>query len=142
MNNMKDFLRDFGYFGVGAAALVVETGVKAVNTLVKKGKKTLRDNQDTVDEIKRKAKEAGQRFKDVVEKATSAPAEEKPSAEEPSVVKPVTPDAIYHTDEPVPPEVPVPEEPTVEPIECPDVPTPEEPIMTDVPEDPEETING
>ena len=136
MNNMKDFLRDFGYFGVGAAALVVETGVKAVNALVKKGKKTLRDNQDTVDEIKRKAKEAGQRIKDAVDRATSAP--EDASSDD----APVAPDVIYHTDEPIPPEAPVPEEPTVEPIECPDVPTPEEPAMTDVPEDPEETING
>ena len=136
MSDMKDFLRDLGYFGVGAAALVVETGAKAVNALVKKGKKTLSDNQDTVDEIKRKAKEAGQRIKDAVEKATAAPEDE--SIDD----APVAPDVIYHTDEPVPPEVPLPEEPTVEPVECPDVPTPEEPAMTDVPEVPEETING
>ena len=103
MSDMKDFLRDLGYFGVGAAALVVETGAKAVNALVKKGKKTLSDNQDTVDEIKRKAKEAGQRIKDAVEKATSAPEDES------SDDAPVAPDVIYHTDEPIPPEVPIPE---------------------------------
>ena len=133
MSDLKDFFRDLGYFGVGAAALLVETGSKAVNALVKKGKKTLEDNQETVHEIKRKAAQAGERIKDALEKATSAP--EEPSVEE----GPVTPDAVYRTDEPVPEEPivaePEVEEPTVE------APIVEEPIVEE-PEKPEETANG
>lgn len=133
MSDLKDFFRDLGYFGVGAAALLVETGSKAVNALVKKGKKTLEDNQETVDEIKRKAAQAGERIKDALEKATSAP--EEPSVEE----GPVTPDAVYRTDEPVPEEPivaePEVEEPTVE------APIVEEPTVEE-PQKPEETANG
>ena len=142
MSDMKDFLRDLGYFGVGAAAVIVETGAKAVKALVRKGEKTLNDNQDTVDELKRRAKEAGERIKEAMEKA-AAPAEPEVSTPD----EPVTPDAIYHTDEPVPEEVPDVEEPVVEdPIV--DVPVVEEPITqpeSELPaeeEKPEETING
>ena len=133
MSDMKDFLRDVGYFGVGAAAVVVEAGGKVVNALVKKGKKTLEDNQETVDEIKRQAKKAGERIKDAVDRATSAP--EEPPVEE----GPVTPDAIFRTDEPVPVE-----EPELVPVEEP-VATPVEGPVTDPtekPEKPEETVNG
>lgn len=131
MSDLKDFFRDFGYFSVGAAAVIIETGSKAVNALVKKGKKTLSDNQDTVDEIKRKAKAAGERLKDAVEKATSAPEDD-----------PTTPDAIYHTDEPIPEEPEVVEPEVAEPvIEVPEVtePVTEDPEGTQRPED---TVNG
>ena len=134
MSDMKDFLRDVGYFGVGAAAVVVEAGGKVVKALVKKGKKTLEDNQETVDEIKRQARKAGERIKDAVDRATSAP--EEPPVED----GPVAPDAIYHTDEPVPMEEPIVEEPAVEEpiVEAPIV---EEPTVEE-PEKPEETVNG
>lgn len=129
MSDMKNFLRDVGYFGVGAAAVLVETGAKAVKALVRKGEKTMRDNQDTVDEIKRRAKEAGERIKDAVERATAQPEE---SAED----GPVAPDAFYHTDEPVPPEEPTVEEPAVdEPVvEEPVDQAPEAPIEEENPE--------
>lgn len=137
MSDLKDFMRDLGYFSVGAAAVIVEAGGKVVKSLVKKGEKTLRDNQDTVDELKRKAKAAGERIKEAVDKATSAPEEA-----EPEVDAPVVPDAIYHTDEPVP------EEPAPVDVPTVDIPTvetpepPEEPTVADIPEKPEETING
>lgn len=149
MSDLKDFLRDLGYFGVGAAAVIVETGSKAVKALVRKGEKTLRDNQETVDDIVRKAKEAGERFKDAVEKAAAPSEEEKSAADEPVEEGPVAPDAIYRTDEPVPQEEPTVEEPAVEEpaVEEPIVEEPavEEPIAAEIPEDeekPEETING
>ena len=132
MSDLKDFMRDLGYFSVGAAAVIVEAGGKVVKSLVKKGEKTLRDNQDTVDELKRKAKAAGERIKEAVDKATSASEEA-----EPEVDAPVVPDAIYRTDKPVP------EEPA--PVDVPTVETPEppeEPTVADIPEKPEETING
>ncbi len=69
MSDIKDFLRDVGYFGVGAAAVILEAGGKAVKSLVKKGAQTLHDNQETVDELKRKAQELGDKVKDSVEKA-------------------------------------------------------------------------
>ena len=137
MSDLKNFFRDLGYFSVGAAAVLVETGSKAVGTLVKKGKKTLSDNQDTVDAIKRKASQAGERIKDALEKVTTAPEESDLDAD------PAAPDAIYHTEEPVPVEEPCPEEPVVtEPtVEKPEV---QEPII-EVPEEtvkPEDTVNG
>ncbi len=75
MSDIKDFLRKAGYFGVGAAAYIVEAGGKAIKCLVRKGETTLRDNQDTVDEIKRKAKELGEKVKDAAEKAADKAAE-------------------------------------------------------------------
>lgn len=123
MNDMKNFLRDVGYFGVGAAAVLVEAGGKAIKCLVRKGEKVLTDNQDTVDEIKEKAKEAGERIKAAVKDLTekpeptveAAPAEEIPveaeitenepaeteiAEDEPAEESPVVPDAIYRTEEP------------------------------------------
>ena len=137
MSDLKNFFRDLGYFSVGAAAVLVETGSKAVGALVKKGKKTLSDNQDTVDAIKRKASQAGERIKDALEKVTTAP--EEPDLDE----DPTSPDAIYHTEEPVPVEEPCPEEPVVtEPtVEKPEV---QEPVIEDPEETvkPEDTVNG
>ena len=147
MSDVKKFLRDLGYFGVGAAAVIVETGSKAINALVRKGEKTLRDNQDTVDDIVRKAKEAGERIKDAVEKA-AAPSEEEPTVDEPAVDEPaaegpVAPDAIYRTEEPVPPAEPAVEEPAApEEPASPEEPVPSEEPVPDEPEKPEETING
>ena len=54
--NLKHIIRDIGYFGVGAAAALVEAGGKAAQALVRKGEQTLQDNQDTVDDLKRRAK--------------------------------------------------------------------------------------
>lgn len=130
MNDLKNILRDIGYFGVGAAAVILEVGGKAVKRLVEKGEKTLRENQDTVDDLKRKAKDLGDKVKDAVEKATKPeePTVEEPIVEEPTVEepiveepiaeasecpcepkcdepdRPVAPDVIYHTSEPVPEE--------------------------------------
>lgn len=126
MSDMKNILRDVGYFSIGAAAVLVEAGSKAVKCLVRKGEATLRDNQDTVDDLKRKAKDLGEKAKSAVEKATAKP--EKPpvdasqltpearaelrrqldeadaayeadaASEESDPVRPVAPDVIYHTD--------------------------------------------
>ena len=144
MNDMKNFLRDVGYFGIGAAAVLVEAGGKVVKSLVRKGEKVLTDNQDTVDDLKEKAKQAGERIKAAVQELSKkeeipeaempeveAPEIEVPEAEIPEVEgpevesvsapeAPVVPDVIYRTDEPVPAE--------------------EAPADPD--ESPEETING
>ncbi|MGN1368533.1 MAG: hypothetical protein ACI4WX_06680 [Aristaeellaceae bacterium] len=133
MSDVKDFLRDVGYFSVGAAAVIVEAGDKAIKCLVRKGEKTLRDHQDTVDELKRKAKDAGEKIKDAAQKAVvkpeSAPADGASpvdaaamSAEERAELRrqldeadaadaqPAAPDAVYHTSEPLPEEDAVDEE--------------------------------
>lgn len=114
MSDLKNILRDIGYFGVGAAAVILEAGGKAVKSLVRKGEKVLTDNQDTVDELKEKAKAAGERIKAAVKDLTEKPeptveatpvAEEpvvdEPTVEEPTVEEPVVPDAIYRSGEPV-----------------------------------------
>ena len=72
MSDVKKVLRDIGYFGVGTAAALVEAGAKAVKTLVRKGEKTLSENQDAVDDLKRKAKDAGEKLKDAGEKLKDA----------------------------------------------------------------------
>ena len=74
MSSVKNFLRDVGYFGVGAAVLLAEAGSKAVNSLVRKGETTLRENQDAVDNLKRKARDLGSKVKTAAEKATRKPA--------------------------------------------------------------------
>lgn len=145
MSDLKKFLRDAGYFGVGAAAVIIEAGGKAVKSLVRKGEETLRENQDTVDEIKRKAKEAGEKIKDAARKATAKPEsamdasamspEERAElrrqldAADEAAAQPVAPDAIYHTDEPAPAE----EAPAEEILA-------EETLAED--QKPEETVNG
>jgi polyhydroxyalkanoate synthesis regulator phasin len=68
MSDMKNILRDIGYFGVGAAAVIIEAGAKAGKALIRKGEKTLRDNQDTVDDLKRKARDLGEKVKASMEK--------------------------------------------------------------------------
>ena len=73
MSDWKNILRDAGYFSVGAAAVLWEAGGKAVKSLVRKGEETLRDNQDTVDELKRKAREFGGKVKDAAQKAAAKP---------------------------------------------------------------------
>jgi polyhydroxyalkanoate synthesis regulator phasin len=132
MSDMKNILRDIGYFGVGAAAVIIEAGAKAGTALIRKGEKTLRDNQDTVDDLKRKARDLGEKVKASMEKAKAenppvdaaamTPEErdalrrqldeadavceesvcEEPVCEEPVCEEPVIPDVIYHTDAPAP----------------------------------------
>lgn len=149
MNDMKNFLRDVGYFGIGAAAVLVEAGSKVVKSLVRKGEKVLTDNQDTVDDLKEKAKQAGERIKAAVQelsKKEEIPAEDIPEAEMPEVEAPEieVPEAEI-------PEVEVPEAESVSAPEAPvvpdviyrtDEPVPAEEAPADPDESPEETING
>lgn len=132
MSDMKNILRDIGYFGVGAAAVIIEAGAKAGKALIRKGEKTLRDNQDTVDDLKRKARDLGEKVKASMEKtkaenppvdaasmtpeerdalrrqldeadaACEEPVCEEPVCDEPVCEEPVIPDVIYHTDAPAP----------------------------------------
>ncbi|MBQ7139617.1 MAG: hypothetical protein IJO39_11570 [Clostridia bacterium] len=120
MSDLKNILKDIGYFGVGAAAVILEAGGKAVKCLVRKGAKIIEENQDTVDEMKQKAKEAGEKIKEAVQdlnKKDEAPEVETPEADEPTADEPavdepvvdepiadepVTPDVIYRTEESVP----------------------------------------
>ena len=140
MSNIKHFLRDVGYFGVGAAAAILEVGSKAVKALVTKGEKTLQDNQETVEELKRKTRELGDRMKATVEKASQKAAPVDAAAMTPEeraelrrqldeadqAVEPVAPDVICHAEEPAEPAEP--DEPDVE-----DVPGPAEPVVQEPP---------
>lgn len=147
MSNLKNILRDVGYFSVGAAAVLLEAGSKAAKALVRKGEKTLRDNQDTVDDLKHKAKVLAEKAKDALEKATTS--------EEPAVEEPVVTESTV--DEPTA-DAPAVDEPTVDAPECPckpqcdeprpvapdviyhaDAPASEEPDSAD---DPQNTVNG
>lgn len=73
MSKLNDILRDVGYASVGAAAVLVEGCGKGVKALVRKGEKTLRENQDTVDDLKRRARDLGEKAKSAAKKATPKP---------------------------------------------------------------------
>lgn len=115
MSDLKNILKDIGYFGVGAAAVILEAGGKAVKALVRKGAKIIEENQDTVDEMKQKAKAAGKKIKEAVQDLNKKdeveasevetpevdePAVDSPVVDEPLADEPVVPDAIYRTEEP------------------------------------------
>ena len=115
MSDLKNILKDIGYFGVGAAAVILDAGGKAGKALVRKGAKIIEENQDTVDEMKQKAKAAGEKIKEAVQDLNKkdeveAPEVETPEVDEPAVDapvvdepladEPVVPDAIYRTEEP------------------------------------------
>ena len=132
MSDLKTILRDVGYFGVGTAAVILEAGGKAVKALVRKGEKTLQDNQDTVDEIKRKAKEAGGKIRDAVQdlnKKKEAPEVKTPEVDIPKVDTPEV-------------DVPIVDEPAVEAPEA--SYRTEAPAPAEAEEDikPEDTVNG
>lgn len=73
MSKLNSILRDVGYASVGAAAALVEGCGKGVKALVRKGEKTLRENQDTVDDLKRRARDLGDKAKSAAKKVTSKP---------------------------------------------------------------------
>ncbi len=73
MSKLNSILRDVGYASVGAAAILVEGCAKGAKALVRKGAKTLHDNQDTVDDIKRRARDLGDKAKSAAKKMTSKP---------------------------------------------------------------------
>ena len=149
MNDMKNFLRDVGYFGIGAAAVLVEAGGKVVKSLVRKGEKVLTDNQDTVDDLKEKAKQAGERIKAAVQELSKK--EEIPEADIPEAEMAEVESPEIEVPEAEIPEVEVPEVESVSASEAPvvpdviyrtDEPVPAEEAPTDPNESPEETING
>ena len=149
MNDMKNFLRDVGYFGIGAAAVLVEAGGKVVKSLVRKGEKVLTDNQDTVDDLKEKAKQAGERIKAAVQELSKK--EEIPEADIPEAEMPEVEAPEIEVPEAEIPEVEVPEVESVSSPEAPvvpdviyrtDEPVPAEEAPADPDESPEETING
>jgi len=149
MSNIKNFLRDVGYFGIGAVASVAEVGGKAIKSLVNKGEQTLRDNQETMDALKRKTRELGDRMKATVEKATTKPAapvnaaamtpEERAELRrqldeaDQADAQPVEADVVYRTDEPIPEEEAV-EEEEAEPAPA-EAPGSAEPPVLDIPEE-------
>lgn len=73
MSKLNSILRDVGYASVGAAAVLVEGCGKGVKALVRKGEKTLRENQDTVDDLKRRARDLGEKAKTAAKKVTPKP---------------------------------------------------------------------
>lgn len=73
MSKLNSILRDVGYASVGAAAVLVEGCGKGVKALVRKGEKTLRENQDTVDDLKRRVRDLGEKAKTAAKKVTPKP---------------------------------------------------------------------
>lgn len=71
MSKLNSILRDVGYASVGAAAALVEGGGKIAKTLVRKGEKTLHDNQDTVDDLKRRVHDLSDKAKSAAKKVVS-----------------------------------------------------------------------
>ena len=128
MSDMKNILRDIGYFGVGAAAVIIEAGAKAGKALIRKGEKTLRDNQDTVDDLKRKARDLGEKVKASMEKAKA----ENPPVDA-AAMTPEERDALRRQLDEADAvcEEPVCEEPVCDEPVC-DEPVCEEPVIPDV----------
>lgn len=73
MSKLNSILRDVGYASVGAAAAIVEGGGKIARALVRKGEKTLHDNQDTVDDLKRRPRDLGEKARSAAKKVASKP---------------------------------------------------------------------
>lgn len=141
MSKLKDIAYDVACFGVGAAAVVVDAASHAAKALVRKGDQTLKDNQDTVDALKRKVKDLTDKAKAQMESVTAEPtvdasamtpeerAELRRQLDEAdaAAAQPVEPDEISHTDEPAPVEEAVPEEESAPVEESPvDEPAPAE----------------
>lgn len=74
--NLKHIIRDIGYFGLGAAAVLVEAGEKAARSLIRKGQRTWADNQDTVEAVRQKAQELYEKAKEKMEAPEADPAED------------------------------------------------------------------
>ncbi len=96
--NLKHIVRDAAYLCLGTAAVIVEKGGDVAKTLIRKGAKTWDENQDTVNDLKDKAKDLYAKAREKMEAAAQQP-------------DPAEPDSISRTDEPVPP---CPDEDTLE----------------------------
>lgn len=57
MANIEQVLKDVVLGSVGAVATVVEKGGELARSLVEKGQETVRDNQETVENIRRKVRD-------------------------------------------------------------------------------------
>ncbi len=105
--NLKHFVRDAAYLCLGTAAVIVEKGGKVGSALIRKGAQTWHDNQDTVDEVKRRAKDL---YAQAKEKMTpTSPDATQMTAEERAELRrqldeadAVEADEITVTDEPAP----------------------------------------
>lgn len=62
MNELENIVKSVVYGGIGAAATIVEKGGELARALVEKGQETLRANQDTVEDLKRRAREFCDKF--------------------------------------------------------------------------------
>ncbi len=62
MNELENIVKQVVYGGIGAAAAIVEKGGDLARTLVEKGQETIRANQDTAEDIKRRVKEFCDQF--------------------------------------------------------------------------------
>ncbi len=108
--NLKHLVRDAAYLCLGTAAVIVEKGGDVVQALVRKGSDTWNDNQDTVDGLKKRAKELCDKAKDKMSPAMDAAqmspeerAELRRQLDEADAAgQGVEPDDITRTDDPVP----------------------------------------
>lgn len=62
MNELENIVKSVVYGGIGAAAAIVEKGGELARALVEKGQETVRANQDTVEDLKRRAREFCDKF--------------------------------------------------------------------------------
>ena len=68
MSDLENIMKNVMYGGIGAAATLVEKTGEIARSLVEKGQETMRNNQDTVDQIKDKAEDLKRRVKEFCER--------------------------------------------------------------------------
>lgn len=57
-NDMKDMLQKVIAGGIGAVSTMAEKGEEVAKILIEKGEKTLRENQETIDDVKKTIRDA------------------------------------------------------------------------------------
>ena len=68
MNELENIVKSVVYGGIGAAAAIVEKGGDLARALVEKGQETVRNNQETVDQIRDTAEDLKRRVQEFCEK--------------------------------------------------------------------------
>lgn len=68
MNELENLVKNVVYGGIGAAAAIVEKGGDIARALVEKGQETVRNNRDTVDQIRDTAEDLKRRVREFCEK--------------------------------------------------------------------------
>ncbi len=110
--NLKHIARDAAYLCLGTAAVIVEAGGSAVRSLVRKGATTWHENQDSVEDLKRRAKDVYDKAREKmaappmpdVDASQLTPEQRAELRRQLDEADAAQPDDISYTDEPVPEE--------------------------------------